>query len=103
MGLTKETENSVFKRGTVAYINRLERMILMHSYLYYELDKNVVSDHFFDQISKDLADCIVEFPEQFKASEHPNVFSNFDGSTGAGLDYNRWEITSMAHHLFNLK
>lgn len=102
MVLTNETENSVFQRGTVAYINRLERMVLFHSYLYYELDKNVVSDHFFDQISKELADCIQEFPEQFKASAYPNVFSSFDGSTGAGLDYNRWEITSMAHKLFNL-
>lgn len=39
---------------TQEYIDFLQRFILVHSYIYYELDSNVISDRLYDKKSKEL-------------------------------------------------
>lgn len=65
----------------------LQRVILVHSYLYYEKDSPVWSDNKFDEISKQLV------KEQKKHSlkwvkentHYGYAFYDFDGSTGFDL------------------
>lgn len=65
-------------------INFLQRVILVHSYLYYEKDNSVWTDKQYDEVSKQLA-------EMQKAktaiwiqniTQYGYAFYDFDGSTG---------------------
>lgn len=59
--------------------------VIVHSYIYYVLNSNVISDSRFDTLSKEVATLIKEYPES--ASEHRDykLFKDFDGSTGYSL------------------
>lgn len=59
-------------------INRRERQILLHSCIYYELDKNIISDYQFDIWSKELVELMEAYLKEFK---------EFTGSSGAFLNY----------------
>jgi hypothetical protein len=89
-------------------IELLERWILVHSYLYYDLNKSVASDHVFDKNSSQLVSFIIAFPEAFKESRYYYAMKDFDGSTGFGyvqnLDPSHFEIVSRdAQTLLNLR
>ena len=70
-------------------IDFLQRVILIHSYLYYIKDSPVWSDKKFDEIAKQLVQ------EQSKHSkvwikqetQYGYIMKNFDGSTGFDLCY----------------
>lgn len=66
-------------------MNSLERWILINSYIYYELNDNVVSDKVFDANSKQLLELIKKNKTDFKASQYYYAFKNFDGNTGFDL------------------
>lgn len=51
---------------TQEYIDFLQRFILVHSYIYYELDSNVISDRLYDKKSKELV--------QYKNSERSDAY-----------------------------
>lgn len=63
----------------------LERWILIHSIIYYELDSNVVSDEMFDKNCVQLVKLIKSFPKEFEKTKYHKVFKSFDGSTGFDL------------------
>jgi hypothetical protein len=44
-------------------LRRLVRQFLVHSYLYYELNENVVDDHGYDSICTQLYELMQEFPD----------------------------------------
>lgn len=83
----------------LSYMNRRERQILVHSYLYYELDESIIGDHDFDIWSKQLADLIIERPDIFEKTAYYEDFIGFDGSTGHDLPYTRPEIMSKGMQL----
>lgn len=66
-------------------IELLQKWILIHSYLYYELDWNLVPDSKYDQNSLQLAKMIDKYPAEHKKSTYYYVFKDFDGSSGFGL------------------
>ena len=75
--------NTQIKLSTQEYINYLQRFIIVHSYIYYELNRNVISDREYDIKSKELTKYKNEFPELWKTSEYYRQFGNdYDGSTG---------------------
>lgn len=82
-------------------INRRERQLLVHSFLYYQLNENIISDADFDLWSKELAQAIVEHPEIFKQTAYYEGFREFDGSTGAFLPYSLPEIQATGYRLLN--
>ena len=49
MGLTKPGNLT-----TQEYIDFLQRFIIVHSYIYYELDNNIISDKRYDEKAKEL-------------------------------------------------
>ena len=63
-------------------IEFLRRFILLHSYLYYELDRSLVTDHFYDERCKEL---VKLQNEHGVTGQFADVFSDFDGSTGFDL------------------
>lgn len=65
-------------------INFLQRIILIHSYLYYEKDAPAWTDKKFDEVSKQLAD--MQRPKTAiwiqDKTQYGYAFYDFDGSTG---------------------
>lgn len=73
---------------TQDYIDFLQRFILVHSYIYYELDNNVISDKFYDEKSKELVHLKNQYPELWKSSMYYKQFGDdYNGATGFTLFY----------------
>lgn len=74
----------------VEKINLLQRWILVHSFLYYELDDSIVKDRMFDMDCQQLVK-LVEFmkkkgkTKELKRTRFWYAFNDFDGSTGFHL------------------
>ena len=89
------------------YINFLQRLIIVHSYIYYELDDNVISDKEYDARARELVKYKNEYPELWLASEYYKQFGDdYNGATGFTLyhDLNNKQktiirsIASMRYH-----
>jgi hypothetical protein len=66
--------------------NYLQRQILIHSIIYYELDENIISDKEYDNLSLQLLDLKYEMRiSDYCQTEYYNQFKYFDGSTGFDL------------------
>lgn len=83
----KMTFNNPYWSSTTK-IQMLEQWVLVHSYLYYELDTPIINDYQFDVNSHQLAKAIEKFPKAAEKTRFSYCFQDFDGSTG--------------HHLFGL-
>lgn len=69
-------------------ISFLQRQIIVHSILYYELNTTVISDSEFDFLSKQLVELQKQVSkEELEKSQYYYVFYDFDGSTGFHLWY----------------
>lgn len=66
-------------------IAQLQRWVLVHSILYYEMSTSIVSDKAFDANAQQLVQMQNEFPDDAKATQYWYVFNDFDGSTGFDL------------------
>jgi hypothetical protein len=84
------------------WINRRERQLLVHSFLYYQLNENIISDHTFDKWSKELAQAIIEHPETFNKSVYAEGFKDFDGSSGYDLPFHLPEIQNAGYKMLKL-
>lgn len=62
--------------------NYLQRQIIVHSIIYYELNQNVISDKKFDSISKQLIMLSKKMKSEYKKTEYYYCFKDFDGNTG---------------------
>ena len=71
----------------LSFVNMTERALLLHSYLYYELDQNIIPDSKFDQLMYRMVE-LKEWKE-FKDSEFYEEFKDFEGATGMDLDYDK--------------
>lgn len=63
-------------------ISTLQRWLIVHSILYYELDNAIVSDKMFDANAYQLVQLQADFPKEAKKSQYWYVFYDFDGTTG---------------------
>lgn len=78
MGLTELT--------TQEYIDFLQRFIILHSYIYYELNDNVISDKDYDARAKELVKYKNEYPDLWKSSMYYKQFGDdYNGATGFTL------------------
>lgn len=68
-------------------IKQRRRQMLVHSYIYYELNQNIVSDHKWAEWAKELAQLQKDYPEESKAVEEYEQFKDWDGSSGAFLKF----------------
>lgn len=88
--------------GSIEWMNRRQRQILVHSFLYYQLNENIVSDSDFDRWSKELYEAMKENPEIAKQTVYYKDFLEFDGSSGYDLPYANPEIQSTGFKLLKI-
>lgn len=63
-------------------ISSLQRWIIVHSILYYELNDSIIEDKQFDDNARQLVKLQKEHPSDAKCSDYWYVFHDFDASTG---------------------
>lgn len=70
-------------------ISFLQRVVLIHSYIYYELNNSIWSDKHFDEVAKQLTIMQNNYSKSWikKHSQYGYAFMDFDGTTGFDL----WE------------
>ena len=68
-------------------IKRRRYQMLVHSYIYYELDKNLITDSQWSKWATELADLQRAYPEIASTIIYAKDFEGWDGSSGAYLTY----------------
>lgn len=86
----------------VEWANRRQRQILVHSFLYYQLDTSIIEDHTFDKWCKELADWQKENPELAKKTVFYEDFKDFDGSSGYDLPFSNPLIQNTGYKLLQI-
>lgn len=92
---------------TQEYIDFLQRYIIVHSYIYYHLDNNVISDREYDLKARELTRYKNEYPELWKSSMYYKQFGDdYNGATGFTLyedlnDKQKEIIRSITNIIFN--
>jgi hypothetical protein len=72
-------------------IRRRRSQILVNSYMYYQMNTNLISDHTYDMWCKQLSELQTNYPEESNNVEfYHKYFINFDGSTGYHLPKDPW-------------
>jgi len=88
---------------TVEWVNRRQNQLLVHSFLYYQLDTQIISDHTFDLWSAELAKAMKDYPEIAEQSYHYKAFKDFDGSSGFDLPFTHPHVQNRAYQLLDYK
>lgn len=69
--------------SSVTKASVLQRQIIVHSILYYEMSETVIEDFQFDSLSKQLVELRKQMSEsEYKRTQYYYCFEDFDGSTG---------------------
>ncbi|AZV43602.1 hypothetical protein BAOM_2993 [Peribacillus asahii] len=72
-------------------IQRRRRQVLVNSYLYYQMNMNLIDDHTYDKWSKELSELQQKYPQESKNVKfYYEEFEDFDGSTGYHLPKDEW-------------
>ena len=87
----------------VELISRRRRQILVHSYIYYEANTNIIDDATYDSWSAELAELQREHPTESAAAVYYDAFRGYDGSSGFDLPYRSPEIVNTAERLLTQK
>lgn len=82
----------------------MQRAVLIHSIIYYELDGNHISDREYDLLSKDLVKLIADNPVEASKSYYAKVFEGYNGCSGFDLmdkltPEHREYLTRIAQHI----
>lgn len=98
---TTQIEDSV--SSISALIKRRRRQILVHSFIYYELNQNLISDTQWSEWALELEKLQADYPNIASKVEYAEVFKGFDHSTGANLKsaYEQDSIVSIAFRLLH--
>lgn len=68
-------------------IQLLQRSILVDSYVYYELNNNLLADCQYDRNTRQLLALKKSNPEAWEKSRYRRYFENFESGTGFDLMY----------------
>ncbi|AYN57762.1 DNA ligase [Arthrobacter phage DrManhattan] len=69
-----------------ALIERRRRQILVHSILYYKLDRPLIADHVYDKWAQELIRLQTDYPDiAAHVGYHDEAFQSFTSSTGFDL------------------
>ena len=91
-------------RSIKELIKRRRLQLLIHSYIYYELNDNIVSDATWSKWAMELVKLQNDYPDIAKEVKFNEEFQDFDGSTGFDLA-KRADIDaiSKAHYLLSIR
>lgn len=73
--------------------------MLVHSFIYYQLNDSIISDETFDRWAKELVELQETYPTESELAPFYEAFKGFDGSSGFDLPFNTEEIRSKAYRL----
>lgn len=82
-------------------ILRRRLQLLVHSYIYYDLNENLISDDTWSRWARELVQLQAKYPNIARRVDYHEGFIGFDGSTGFDLPYRQPEITGKAQWLVN--
>ncbi len=68
-------------------IKQRRRQVLVHSYIYYVMNDNIISDDTWSKWAEELEQLQKDYPAESAEVEMYDEFKNFDHSTGANLVY----------------
>jgi hypothetical protein len=81
-------------------IQQRRYQMLVHSYIYYEMNQNIVTDSQWSKWAVELAELQNKYPNIANTVVYANDFENWDGSSGAFFDYtNKPNIVTTAQAL----
>lgn len=79
----------------IELIKRRRFQMLVHSYIYYELNQNIITDGQWSKWAKELESLQKDYPNESKEAPYYDDFKLFDGSSGAFLPLHKY--TWIAH------
>lgn len=79
-------------------IQELRLEMVVHSYIYYELNDNIISDAEWSQRAKELVRLQQAHPDIVEQVIYADAFKDFDGSTGFSLPRDE-RTKAKAHYL----
>ena len=85
-----------------AKIQQRRLQMLVHSYIYYVLNDNIISDSTWNKWAHELAVLQKKYPKTSKKVPYYKQFKDWDGSTGAFLDFDD-NIAGKAEYLLAMK
>ena len=93
-----------FKVNEKAYAKIQQRrlQLLVHSYIYYILDDNIVSDAQWSKWAKELEQLQKKYPKTAKRVPYHSQFIDWDGSSGAFLQFDD-KIVGTANYLLDMR
>jgi len=68
-------------------IHRRREQMLVHSYIYYQLNDNIIDDSTWSKWAMELQQLQKDYPEISKQVVDYELFKDWDGSSGAFLDF----------------
>lgn len=71
--------------GVKEYIHRRRRQMLIHSFIYYRLNDNLVSDNIWQKWANQLRKIQEKYPQWKKIGFYDDAFSDWNGDSGAFL------------------
>ena len=80
-------------------IKQRRLQLLVHSCIYYKLDRTIVSDETWNKWSEELKQLQLNYPDASKEVEWYDAFKDWDGSTGAFLPIDDEWVLNKAHKL----
>lgn len=83
-------------------IQQRRLQMLVHSYIYYRMDDNIVTDHQWSAWAVELAELQNKYPDIEKQVPFRKGFEDWDGSSGAFLPLNEPWIKTKARNLLEL-
>lgn len=91
------------KQSTIEKIQQRRLQILVHSYIYYELNQNIISDDKWNKWAHELVELQKKYPKESKQAKYADKFADFDSSTGMDLAYFDDFIVNRANYLLSMK
>lgn len=88
---TKDLYNRMFGKPPAIYWSRktkieyVQRRVLVHSILYYDMGEQVISNADYDKLSQMLLKMMGKAVKESKESVYAETFDGYDGSTGFDL------------------
>ena len=80
-------------------IKQRRLQLLVHSCIYYKLDRTIISDETWNKWSEELKQLQLKYPDYSREVEWYDAFKDWDGSTGAFLPIDDEWVLNKAHKL----
>lgn len=84
-------------------IKRRRRQLIVHSYIYYRLNQNLVPDHTYDGWARELIELQEKYPELSSKVEYHKEFKGFQMGDSFKLPMDESWVHGLAHRLLNYK